>query len=327
MHTENINKIKILSIISVITIISLNAFQSHEAINSIDNNLDSFLWLLLDNLSFVSYASIYFAAGYYTYNSLSTSNSKTIFIKNIRFLLIPYLLWQFVIGVSKLLLLGQSLESLNFFETVFMFVPYAPDGPLVHIYILFFLSSFAILLYPIFKNKNISKIFILILSIFSYILYKDNAIVNALKEQYLFVSALYYLTAFLLGCYEGKNNKNDISMSIILIIISFILKDYYKNIFITVVYCSLPSILLKYIFPLSFLNKISKFSFLMFAIHPIAIFGVTSVTSRYIDSAFICNLLNISGVLLLSFVGAYILYFIIRKTLPTILPYLACIDD
>lgn len=318
MQKTFLNKITYLAFISSLIIVSLNTTQGIEPINQIDEALNNALWNLVDNFSSLAYAFLYTMIGailFYKKESL-----KTKLINIVKFLFAPYLIWQIGISTAKVLVLKQSIASLRFIETVFLLKDFPPDGPLYHLYLAFFMCLISLLLTNVFSNKKHLKKVIITLSLISFILLNKISIPSS-----LFQGLFSYYPAFLLGILYGQIEEN-ISTVLILFLLTLILDSLSIKAFDTFIFMSLPYLILISI-NINSHNNITKYLFLIYAIHPVFIAIICPIVQSLIFSAFIVNILSIILVITLSIITSWLMYQIIKRTVPFLLPYITCNKD
>ena len=90
---------------------------------------------------------------------------------------------------------------------------------------------------------------------------------------------------------------------------------------------SIPYLLLISIDNINKTKKVTRFAFLIYAIHPVFIAIVCPIIQSLIVSAFLANIVSIIIVTLLSLISSWIVYQLIKRTLPFLLPYITCIKD
>ena len=327
MDKTFLDKIKTMALLSSIIIVALNACQGIEPINKLDENLSNFLWDFVDNFAFIAYAFLYTMTGALLFN-INNISIKTKLLNIIKYLLVPYLAWQIIISAAKVIVLRQSFESLNFFKTVFLLVPFAPDGPLYHIYLAAIISLICLIIYPILTDKKYNKTIVILLSLIGLISLSTIEPLKELAKTNLLPAIFTYLPAYLLGCLYGQNtNKKDISIIAILLLSSLALEGFTKGIFKTVTFMSIPYLLLISIDNINKTKKVTRFAFLIYAIHPVFIAIVCPIIQSLIASAFLANIVSIIIVTLLSLISSWIVYQLIKRTLPFLLPYITCIKD
>ena len=327
MDKTFLNKIKTLALLSSIIIVALNTCQGIEPINQLDETLNNFLWDLVDNFSFIAYGFLYTMTGAVLFNRKNIS-IKTKLLNILKYLFVPYLAWQIIISAAKVIVLRQSFESLNFFKTVFLLVPFAPDGPLYHIYLAAIISLICLIIYPLLTDKKYNKTIVILLSLIGLISLSTIEPLKELAKTNLLPAILTYLPAYLLGCLYGQNtNKKDVSIIAILLLSSLALEGFTKGIFKTVSFMSIPYLLLISIDSINKTKKVTRFAFLIYAIHPVFIAIVCPLIQSLIVSAFMANIVSIIIVTLLSLISSWIVYQLIKRTLPFLLPYITCIKD
>lgn len=323
MEKTFLNKIKQLALLSSITVVALNTCQGIEPVNEIDNILNNFLWDFVDSFSFIAYGFLYTMTGALLFLD-SKESIKNKLLNIIKYILSPYLIWQILISISKVTVLRQSFESLNFFRTVFLLVPFAPDGPLYHMYMAFILSLLSLLIYPILSNKKYKKTIVIVLSLAGLVSLSTITPLQELSKITLLPSVLTYLPAFLLGTvYKEK----DIKSAITFILLSLALEGFTKGIFKTSVFMSIPYILLITIDDPKKTGTLVRYSFLTYAIHPVFIAIVCPIIQTLISSAFLANLVSILTVTIFSILSSWIVYQLIKRTVPVLLPYITCNKD
>lgn len=323
MEKTFLNKIKHLALLSSIIVVALNTCQGIEPVNEIDNILNNFLWDLVDNFAFIAYGFLYTMTGALLFLD-SKESVKNKLSNIIKYILSPYLIWQILISISKATVLRQSFASLNFFKTVFLLVPFAPDGPLYHMYMAFILSLLSLLIYPVLSNRKYKKPLVIILSLAGLISLSTITPLQELSKITLLPSALTYLPAFLLGTiYKEK----DIKAALAFILLALALEGFTKGIFKTAVFISIPYLLLITLDRSKRTYSLTRYSFLIYATHPIFIAIVCPIIQSLISSAFLVNLVSILTVTVLSFLSSWIVYQFIKRTVPILLPYITCNKD
>lgn len=323
MEKTFLNKIKYLALLSGITVVALNTCQGIEPVNEIDNILNNFLWDLVDNFSFIAYGFLYAMTGALLFLNPKES-VKTKLLNIIKYIFSPYLIWQILISISKVTVLRQSFESLNFFRTVFLLIPFAPDGPLYHMYMAFILSMISLLIYPIISNKKYKKSLIIILSLSGLVSLSMLTPLKELSKITLLPSVLTYLPAFLLGT---SVKEKDFKTVITFILLSLTLEGFTKGIFKTAVFMSIPYLILIVMDTPKKTGTLTRYSFLIYAIHPVFIAIICPIIQSLITSAFLANMLSIITVTILSIISSWIVYQFLKRTVPLLLPYITCNKD
>lgn len=323
MEKALLNKIKYLALLSSITVVALNTCQGIEPVNEIDNILNNFLWDFVDNFSYIAYGFLYTMTGALLFNRKNIS-IKTKLLNIIKYLLVPYLAWQIIISVAKVIVLRQSFESLNFFKTVFLLVPFAPDGPLFHMYMIFILSLLSLLIYPLLSNKKYKNLLIVIISLFGLLsLNKFDPLIQLFKIT-LLPGILSFLPAYLFGTiYKEKSLK----IIIAFLLLSLTLEGFSTGIFKTAVFMSIPYLILIIMDSPKKTSALTKYSFLIYAIHSVFIAIVCPIIQSLISSAFLANMVSIIAVTVLSLLSSWIAYQLIKRTAPVLLPYITCNKD
>ena len=323
MDKTSLSKIKKLALLSSLIVVTLNTCQGIEPINELDNILNNFLWDFVDNFSFIAYGFLYTMTAALLFSNIKES-IKTKLLNILKYILSPYLIWQIIISISKVTVLRQSIESLNFFKTVFLLVPFAPDGPLYHMYMATLLTLLSLLVYPLLTNKKFQKVLIVTISLAGLVLLNKSVFLGELSKITLLPGILAYLPAYMLGIiYKDK----DLKTVLILLLTALALEGFTKGIFKTAVYMSIPYLLLITTKESHKRNNVSRYSFLIYAIHPVFIAIICPLVKSLIPSAFLANIISIVMVMMLSLVASWLVYQIIKRTVPFLLPYITCNKD
>lgn len=323
MDKTSLSKIKKLALLSSLTVVALNTCQGIETVNEIDNILNNFLWDFVDNFSFIAYGFLYTMTATLLFSN-NKDNIKTKFINILKYILSPYLIWQIIISISKITVLRQSIESLNFFKTVFLLVPFAPDGPLYHMYMAALLALLSLIAYPLLSNRKYQKSLIIIISLTGLVLLNKSVFLNELSRTTLFPGVLTYLPAYMLGIiYKEK----DLKTVLILLLTALALEGFTKGIFKTAVYMSIPYLLLITTKESHSRKNITRYSFLIYAIHPVFIAIICPFIQSLISSAFLANIISIVIVIILSLIASWFVYQLVKRTVPLLLPYITCNKD
>lgn len=323
MEKTFLNKIKQLALLSSIIVVALNTCQGIEPVNEIDDVLNNFLWDFVDNFAFIAYGFLYTMTGALLFlNPKEKIKNKLINI--LKYILSPYLVWQILISISKVTVLRQSFESLNFFKTVFLLVPFAPDGPLYHMYMAFILSMISLLMYPVLSNRKYRKSLVIVLSMAGLVSLSTLTPLKELSKITLLPSVLTYLPAFLLGTIV---KEKDFKTVITFILLSLALEGFTKGIFKTAVFMSIPYLMLIIMDAPKKTGTLIRYSFLIYATHPVFIAIICPIIQSLIASAFLANTISIIIVTALSIISSWIIYQLIKRTLPFLLPYITCNKD
>lgn len=303
------NKLSVLFATCVMLTIILNCTQDIETINHMDQVLSDVFWNSIDFLTSVSNYLLFVIFGYVLFNNYSSDKTKVKIYGVITYLLIPYLLWQIIMTVAKVVVLGQDFESINFIDTVFLFKAWPPNGPMYLMYpmILFGLASpvFA----KLFNRKNISIISLIGLSFFILLICKN----FLFPVDTTINTCLFHLTGIFLGAYIAniKNNKlfkYELSFYICAItgFAYFTHSNYMLTINTVIIICLL-------LLPINNNFYISEgVSFLMYSIHPVLIAVILPVVQSLFNYAIIKNILGSLVVIVVSLVISMAAIYVIK---------------
>lgn len=262
------NKLSFLFTICVILTVTLNCTQEVSTLNGIDLILTDSFWIIIDNLASISNYLLFVIFGYLLGDNNYTLKELAIGVFNK--LLVPYLIWQFIMAIAKVVVLGQDLASIQFIKTVFLFGAWPPNGPMYLMYPMVIFGLLSPLFIKLFKsqNKYLSNITLILVSCFLLHLHLQSAFPKDLTINI----SLFYLSGTVLGMYIAINITKENFARCLLIYILFmgVFTIIYKinlRLMITVV---MSTVLLLCPFA-NTAHVDSKNWFIVYAIHPVLI--------------------------------------------------------
>lgn len=303
------NKLSVLFTTCVLLTIILNCTQDIETINHLDQMLSDIFWDSIDFLTSVSNYLLFVVFGYVLFNNYSPEKTKDKIFGVITYLLIPYLLWQIIMTVAKVAVLGQTLESIYFIDTVFLFKAWPPNGPMYLMYPMILLGLASPIFARLFNKNHLSIISLIglnfvILLVCKYFTFPAGTTMS---------TCIFHLTGAFLGAYIAniKNNKfNKYELLIYICAITgfayFTHSNYMLTINTIIIVCLLW-------LPINNNFYISEgVSFLMYSIHPVLIVIILPVVQSLFNYAIIKNMLGSLVVIVVSLVLSMIAIYAIK---------------
>lgn len=335
---ERISKnITVLNFIMTCIIICYHASYLGDPVINIDASLDLIINDALGDLSFVAMNFFFFTTGFMLFRDLNIHNYKEKIKKRVSTLLIPYFIWQLFFFFLKCLILKQPFEEINFFETVFLFEQWPPDGPLWYLYVAFILALISPLILLIYKNIRIAQLFLIVVMVFSNYSLASEILAHGSLSTTIIPNTINYLPGYIMGTYFGYyHNRNmrlkDLSSVTMMLILAMIFNDdgnianiALEGILKKTTLAVIP-MLLVYTLPESkYLDSllIIKYTFLMYVIHPAAVAltakPLYTATFNILNWCSIANLVAIIVSFILTFIMAMTIYKILKKYLPGLL--------
>ena len=231
-----------------------------------------------------SLAMCYFFSitGFLLFQNFNFQNYPQKIRRRISSLLIPYLVWQLLYFMTKVLLCGEAYPLTGFLRQTFCLEKWPLNGPLWYVYSVFLLALASPILLALFQNKRIAwPSTVLLILLLRFLRETDNPIVNSVTHYGYLSNTLYYLPFYLIGCYLGRFSKENTNTDVFLcffsmLCISYFLDDLFPSFFFQTTVGLMPLMGL-YVLPLPpvLQNKpIYRLSFLMYAIHQPLLFNV-----------------------------------------------------
>lgn len=335
---EKISKnITIISFIMTCIIICYHASYLGDPVINIDASLDLIVNDVLGDLSFVAMNFFFFTTGFMLFRNLSFSSYIHKITKRISTLLVPYLIWQILFFLLKFAVLRQSATYINFFNTVFLFEQWPPNGPLWYLYIAFLLAILSPVILLIYKNIRLAQLFLIIVMLFSNYSLASETLSNGSLSNTFIPNIINYLPGYIIGTYFGYYHSNnvrlkDLSSITMMLILAMIFNDdgnianiALEGILKKTTLAIIP-MLLVYTLPESKYLKLLaniKFTFLMYVLHP-AIIALVEKPVYYIIFKHthwysIANICTIVVSLSLTATVSGLLYYLLKKHMPKIL--------
>lgn len=318
------NKIRNLSFIMSCIIVAYHCFSDGNYINSIDYDINSNLYILINELATIAMYYFFFTSGFLLFINLNKNTVKAKIKKRIVSLLLPYIFWQVAIYLSKIIVLRQSITMAEFINTVFLFRNWPPNGPLWYVYIIFLLSLFSSLFLKVFNNRKISIFFIPTLSFIVYLAYIFLPLNCSFFENSYLTNTLHYFSSYLIGSYMGYllTNKRD-TKEIFIILILTVIFDSMLGLIIAkeVLFSIVPLIMILIIdFKINMNKTLCGFSFLIYALHPIikTIFLniITNTLSNLSFSYTLVNIFAILAILAICIIISFLIKTFVNKIYP-----------
>lgn len=301
--------------------------------NIFDNQINIFLFSFFEQMGIFAMSFFFAVTGFLLFNNLNKKNYYLKIKRRIFSLLIPYILWQVIFTIVKLILY-KKFSLLNFLYSTFCFVQWPIDGALWYVYAVFILAIFSPLLLLVFNNKFIGCVFILIVILLLYISKstKIQLFYNIISYGYI-PNILYYLPSYIIGCFYGRfynelNKENYLIYIFLILFIIFLLDKNFEGILNETVIKIIPIAILFLLPTIPFFKdkKIYRLNFLIYAIHQPFILVITQYINIFYRFKVIpISIMNISiRVMILAFIIliADIIYFTLNKLHPRILKLL-----
>lgn len=321
-------RITVINIIMTAIIVIYHSSYSPEMIDTNSDIINSFINTSIGNMALLAMSCFFAISAFLLFRNLTMENYWVKIRKRVFSLFIPYLIWQIGEAILKSALLGKR-KPLETFCRIFLLYKWPPNGPLWYLYAIFILAILSPVLLVIFKNKRLSQIMVIVLSLGAYYSLSTEIISIGVLDKTLIPNLLDCIGAYLFGAYYGhfcskKHKKEDFNPIIIFVIISLIaspVKQFNGVLFHSIIMI-LP-ILFLYLFPFEKLHeklKDFKYTFLVYAIHHEFIELLEGPVEKLVlhitKNPALGNILYKTVFLLLVFFSAYLAYEIMKKIAP-----------
>ena len=326
-------KIKVIGFIMTCFMVFYHSgnYDNSLAINSFDSWCNTAFNYIFSTMGGVVMSWFFTVTGFLLFYGLSFATYAGKIKRRCFSLLIPYIIWQFLIAFLNMSFSRSQYSIKGFLYQNFALVQWPCDGPLWYMYAVFLLAILSVILIPCFKNRNVGFIVIIILIIF--IQYRENITNNmfqAIINHGYIPNILFYLPAYLVGTFYGRfyeelRNEEALRYVFCILFASYLLYGVNWG---SIALLMLP-ILGLYLIPnprISTSLSIFKLTFLIYALHlPVISLlrpSLLNLISLFMNSAFLINALSHIFILLADIVISAIIYFCLKRICPLLLTLL-----
>lgn len=322
-----------------IVIYHSGSFTAAKFLNTLDENIYTFIWKFFDNIGSLAMSFFFTTTGFFLYYNLNEKNVGKKLSRRIHSLLIPFLLWNLIYYILPI----PNKGDFNLTEILRRLIIDPFDGPLWYMLVIGLLAIFCPIFIKIFKHKKTSICLYIVLCLlcFYFTCYNLDPILNCCTYGWYIERIVRYLPNYFIGALIGnfcpslldKDNKFLIYSSRLLFVLCFIIlgSGYKQDSLFWCINRILPLLMWFTVSSSSKLLKLSssnlfKSSFMIYALHGFILYKIDPIifnTPILINnlSTYTVTAIRLSKLIIIVLIS-YLLYIILYRLCPKLLKLL-----
>ena len=172
---------------------------------SVDAAANRFTDFVYGQMGTLAMSHFFAVTGYLLFQNYTLQSYPAKLRRRVSTLLVPYLVWQVLTVLLKLVVNRETVGLWEFVSKTFFFLRYPFNGALWYVYGVFFLAALSPVLLPLLKDRKNGLIGVLALSFLAEI--KNYYTIPVVSEWLVYTyidNILTYVPSFLVGCYCGR---------------------------------------------------------------------------------------------------------------------------
>ena len=330
MTREISEKIKLFGLLMTCAIVCYHCPTVDAPAAGLDRTVSIFLGQSLGILGTLAMSHFFSVTGYLLFQNYTLRDYPEKMKRRVQSLLIPYVLWQGITVVLKLVT-GDVVTLGDFIRKTFLFARYPYNGALWYVYVVFCLALLSPVLLALFRNRTLGWCSVLALTVLSAARGMVTLpVVSAVLNYGYLDNTFVYLPCFLAGCFYGKFHPEaegikGLKYLLCGLLLALVLEGFLPGIFRDMILKLLPLMAL-FTLPVkagAFLKKFYPIVFLVYAVHQPLIGILWAILSRIYRvvplPATVANLLTQTVVLGTATIAAAMIRLVLSRVCPKLL--------